>query len=89
MISAREKLTNNLRLLNEAVLQIPRQEPTGWIVVYFLVLFSMIAVYAWPTVEWFYFSITWPPETQIYLMPNSFAAIQIRCSYLPHLPSVS
>ena len=50
MVTSREKLTNNLRLLNESVLQLPRQEPTGWMVVYFLAVFFMIVMYAWSVV---------------------------------------
>ena len=78
MVTAREKLTNNLRLLNEAVLQLPQQEPTGWMIVYFLLLFFMVFVYAWPSIEGLYFLISWPLESQIYLIPDSFAVTHIR-----------
>lgn len=47
MVTAREKLTNNLRLLNETASQLPRKEPTAWMIVYFLGVFFMIVMYAW------------------------------------------
>ena len=47
MVTAREKLTKNLKLLNEAASQIPKQEPIRWMVVYFLAVFFMIVMYVW------------------------------------------
>ena len=65
MVTVREKLTNNLRLLNEAASQLPVQEPTRWMVLYLFMLFLMIVTYVWYSFDRFYFSIISLLENQI------------------------